>query len=176
VVIASGGTALAVAAEPALGRAGYWLMSVTGLFPTAAATNAGLYPAGGLCEEMATVGQFPPAMGRRFGDRVPIGLVLTAVAAATLAVFFDLSSIASIGSAIALLVFGLVSGGHVRVRRATGANGVLLFLAVASTAIVLVTFAFTTLVDEPATAVTIVVILVGSIVTDWAWKRRRQAV
>ena len=40
-VISSGGTALAVAAEPALGRAGYWLMSVTALFATAGATNAG---------------------------------------------------------------------------------------------------------------------------------------
>ena len=29
-VIASGGTAIAVAAEPSLGRFGYWLMSVTG--------------------------------------------------------------------------------------------------------------------------------------------------
>jgi amino acid transporter len=44
-VISSGGTALAVAAEPVLGRAGYWLMSVTALFSTAGATNAGLYPA-----------------------------------------------------------------------------------------------------------------------------------
>ena len=34
-VVSSGGTALAVAAEPALGRAGYWLMSVTALFATA---------------------------------------------------------------------------------------------------------------------------------------------
>ncbi len=52
-VIDSGGTALAVAAEPTLGRAGYWLMSVTALFATAGATNAGLYPATGLCEQMA---------------------------------------------------------------------------------------------------------------------------
>jgi amino acid transporter len=50
-VISSGGTALAVAAEPTLGRAGYWLMSVTALFSTAGATNAGLYPAAGLCEQ-----------------------------------------------------------------------------------------------------------------------------
>ena len=47
-VISSGGTALAVAAEPTLGQAGYWLMSVTALFATAGATNAGLYPAPGL--------------------------------------------------------------------------------------------------------------------------------
>jgi len=46
-VIDSGGTALAVAAEPALGSAGYWLMTVTALFATSGATNAGLYPAGG---------------------------------------------------------------------------------------------------------------------------------
>ena len=59
-VIESGGTALAVAAEPVLGRAGYWLMSVTALFATAGATNAGLYPASGLCEEMASIRQFPP--------------------------------------------------------------------------------------------------------------------
>ena len=33
-VIDSGGTALAVAAEPVLGRAGYWMMSITALFAT----------------------------------------------------------------------------------------------------------------------------------------------
>ena len=64
-VIESGGTALAVAAQPVLGRAGYWLMSVTGLFATAGATNGGLYPAAGLSEQLAKEGQFPPVMGRR---------------------------------------------------------------------------------------------------------------
>ena len=33
-VISSGGTAIAVAAEPTLGRASYWLMTVTALFAT----------------------------------------------------------------------------------------------------------------------------------------------
>jgi hypothetical protein len=58
-VVESGGTALAVAAQPVLGDAGYWLMSVTALFATAGATNSGLYPAAGLCEHMASAGQFP---------------------------------------------------------------------------------------------------------------------
>ncbi len=62
-VIASGGTALAVAAEPTLGRAGFWMMTVTALFSTSGATNAGLYPAAGLCQQMADAGQFPPAPG-----------------------------------------------------------------------------------------------------------------
>ena len=108
-VVDSGGTALAVAAEPVLGNAGYWMMSVTALFATAGATNAGLYPAAGLCEQMASTGQFPPLLGRRFRDRAPAGLVVTALAAMVLSVGFDLSSIASLGSAVALIVFTLVT-------------------------------------------------------------------
>ena len=33
------------------------------------ATNAGLFPASGLCEQLATTRQFPPILGRRFGAR-----------------------------------------------------------------------------------------------------------
>ena len=39
--------------------------------------------------------------------------------------------------------------------------------------VVLLTFAFTTLVDEPATAVALVAILVMSIVIDLVWKQTR---
>jgi amino acid transporter len=172
-VISSGGTALAVAAEPVLGRAGYWLMSVTALFSTAGATNAGLYPAAGLCEEMASIGQFPPALGRRFGGRAPMGLLITAAVAIVLAAGFDLSSIASIGSAIALLVFTLVTAAHFRVRAETGASTLVLIVAITSTVVVLLTFAFTTLVDEPATAVALAVILLLGVALDIGWKRMR---
>jgi amino acid transporter len=174
-VISSGGTALAVAAEPTLGRAGYWLMSVTALFSTAGATNAGLYPAAGLCEQMASIGQFPPALGRRLGGRAPMGLLITAAAAIVLAVGFDLSSIASIGSAIALLVFTLITAAHFRVRGETGASTLILSVAITSTVVVLLTFAFTTLVDEPATAVALAVILLLSVALDIGWKRTRDS-
>jgi amino acid transporter len=174
-VVSSGGTALAVAAQPVLGDAGYWLMSVTALFATAGATNSGLYPAAGLCEQMSANGQFPPLLGRRFRDRAPAGILLTAAVAIGLAIGFDLSSIASIGSAVALIVFALVSGGHFRVREETGATTWLLVLAVGSAVIVLVTFAFTTLVEEPATAVTLVVILLLSVALDLGWKRHRDS-
>jgi amino acid transporter len=174
-VIASGGTALAVAAEPVLGTAGYWLMSVTALFATAGATNSGLYPAAGLCEQMSSIGQFPPMLGRRFGDRAPAGILVTAALSIVLAIGFDLTSIASIGSAVALVVFTLVTAGHLRVRTETGAHAWLLVLAIVTTVVVLVTFAFTTLVDEPATAVALMVILLLSIALEVGWKRTRDA-
>jgi amino acid transporter len=124
---------------------------------------------------MASISQFPPGMGRRLAERVPMGLVATAGIAIVLAAGFDLSSIASIGSAIALLVFTLVTAAHLRVRKDTGANLWVLLIAIASTVVVLTTFVFTTLVDEPGTAIALVVILAVSIVVDLIWKRRRSA-
>jgi amino acid transporter len=172
-VIASGGTALAVAAQPVLGRAGYWLMSVTALFATAGATNSGLYPAAGLCDEMARVGQFPPLLGRRWAQRVPSGLLVTSAIAIVLAAGFGLTAIASIGSAIALIVFALVTGGHLRIRSDTGARTWLLVLAEVCTVAVLVNFVITTLVHEPGTMIAIGVVLVVSAGLDIAWKRAR---
>jgi amino acid transporter len=174
-VVDSGGTALAVAAQPVLGDAGYWLMSVTALFATAGATNSGLYPAAGLCEHMASTGQFPPVLGRRFRNRAPVGILLTAAVAMGLSVGFALTAIASIGSAVALIVFALVSSGHLRIRRETGAATWLLVLAVGSAVIVLVTFALTTLVEEPGTAIALAAILLMSVALDLVWKRRRPA-
>src|SRR6516165_3224456 len=150
-------------------------MSVTALFATSGATNGGLYPASGLCEQLASIRQFPPVMGRRFADRAPAGLLLTAAIAIVLAVGFDLNAIASIGSAIALMVFSLVTIGHLRVRSETGARASLLVLAVASSLIVLLTFVFTTLVHEPGTIIAIAVITALSVAFDYGWKARRRA-
>jgi amino acid transporter len=57
-----------------------------------------------------------------FGGRAPAGLLITAAVAVVLAAGFDLSSIASIGNAIALLVFALVTVAHLRVRSARQAR------------------------------------------------------
>ena len=48
-------------------------------------------------------------------------------------------------------------------------------IGVTATVIVLVTFAVTTLVEEPSTLVAIVVVLLVSIGVDIAWKRSRDA-
>src|SRR3974390_1744424 len=79
-VIASGGTAIAVAAEPTLGRAGYWLMTVTALFPPAGAPTAGLSPARAMSERRAETGQSPPLMAGKVGGRASNGLLIQAAA------------------------------------------------------------------------------------------------
>ncbi|HEX5579337.1 MAG TPA: APC family permease [Candidatus Limnocylindria bacterium] len=172
-VIEAGPTAIAVAAQPTLGDLGFWLMSITALFATAGATNAGLYPAAGLSEQLAKTGQFPTAMGRRVGGRANVGLLIVAGAVSLLAIGHDLSAIASIGSAVALMVFTLVSVGHLRIRSQTGASLSLLLLAVGTAGISLLVFVFTTLIQEPASIVALIVILLLSIGLDlwWSWRR-----
>ena len=172
-VIAAGPTAIAVAAQPVLGDAGYWLMTVTALFATAGATNSGLYPATGLSDHLASSGQFPTLMARRLGGRAPFGLIILAAAIIIVVVAFDLSAVASIGSAVALVIFAVVTLGHLRILDVTGARRSIVLLALAAVAITLATFIVTTLIHEPASMVTLVAILVLSIVLDVAWSRRR---
>jgi amino acid transporter len=174
-VVDAGATALAVAAQPSLGDFGYTLMAITGLFATAGATNAGLYPAAGLSERLVTTGQFPPPMGRRLGGRVSMGLLVQAGVCLALVLLFRLSAIASIGSAVALMIFTLVTVAHLRVRRDTGANTAILVFAIAAAGIVLLTFIFTDLIHEPASIVTLLAIVAVSAGIDLGWKRRRGA-
>jgi L-asparagine transporter-like permease len=95
-------------------------MTVTALFATDGATNAGLYPAVGLCDRLAETGQFPPLMARRLGGRASSGLLIQAAACVVMALVFKLDAIASIGSAVALLIFTLITVAHLRIRGETG--------------------------------------------------------
>jgi len=143
------------------------------LFATAGATNAGLYPATGLSDHLAFTGQFPSVMGSRI-DRASVGLLVAAVAVVILIALFDLSAIASIGSVVALTIFGLVTVGHLRIRGETGARLSVLALGLATTAVTLLTFVFTTLIEEPASIATLLVILLISVALDAGWSRQRQ--
>jgi amino acid transporter len=172
-VIAAGPTAIAVAAQPVLGDLGYWLMTVTALFATAGATNSGLYPAAGLSDHLASTGQFPTLMAQRLGGRAPFGLIILAAAIIIVVIAFDLSAVASIGSAVALVIFGVVTLGHLRILDITGARRSIILLALAAVTVTLATFVVTTLIHEPASMVTLLGILVLSVVLDVVWSRRR---
>ena len=87
-----------------------------------------------------------------------------------LALGFNLDAIASIGSAVALVIFTMITAAHVRIRAETGAKLPILILAIVAAGAVFVTFVFTTLIHEPASIVTIAVIFVLSVALDYGWK------
>jgi hypothetical protein len=100
-------------------------------------------------------------------------MLIMVAATLVLALGFDLGAIASIGSAVALTIFSLVTLAHLRIRRETGARLVPLVLGLLTTTVTLLVFATTTLVNEPAATTALVVIILLSIGLDVWWKRAR---
>lgn len=138
-VIAYGDTALAEAARPVLGEAGFAMMAVAALLATSSSVNANIYGAVGSTAQLAEAGQFPPAFGRAGLVGSTRGLTISVVAVLLLANLVDLSAIASLGSVVALAIFILVAVVGLRLRAETGSRTWVIVTAIAATAAVLVT-------------------------------------
>ena len=174
-VVGYGETAIAEAARPALGDAGFTMMAIAAVLATASSTNATLYASGGLTRMLSEVGQFPPIFGRESRLGTHAGLLITAGLVLIVANLVDLSAIASVGSAIALAVFVLVGLAGWRRREDTGANPVLALLAIAAAVVVFAFFVIDTLRNDLATFVAIMLIGLLAIVLDAVVKRGRPA-
>jgi amino acid transporter len=174
-VIGYGETAIAEAARPALGDAGFVMMAVAALLATASSVNATLYASGGLTSMLAGAGQFPTFFGRGSPLGAHAGLLITAGIVLVVSNLVDLSAIASVGSACSLVIFLLVGVAAFRRRTDTGSNAVIVLAAIAATAVVLVFFAVDTIRNAPQTFAAIVVITGLAVVLDLVWKRVRPA-
>ena len=172
-VIEHGDTALAEAARPALGDAGFTIMAIAALLATASSINSNLFAAGGLTQTLAELTQFPPIFGQPGYFRGTRGVTVTAVLVLILANVFDLSAIASLGSAVSLVVFLVVGLAGLKLRAETGANAVVVSVTMLATGLVLVLFAIDTARNAPQTFTAMIVIGVLAVVLDAVWKRVR---
>jgi amino acid transporter len=170
-VIGFGETAIAEAARPTLGDAGFKLMAIVALLSTAGATNATLYASGNLTNMLAEEGLFPAWFGghSRLGRHG--GLVITTGFVLVVANFVNLSSIASVGSAVSLMVFLLIGLAGWRRRAETGSNAAIVLLAIAVIGVVLAFFAVDTIRNDPWSFVAIVAIALASVVLDSLFRR-----
>jgi amino acid transporter len=166
-----GETAIAEAARPTLGEAGFVMMGIAALLATASSVNATLYASGGLTAMLASIGQFPPFFGRESPLGAHAGLIITSGLVLVVANLVDLSAIASVGSACSLVIFLLVGVAAHRRRADIGARAEIVLAAIALTAIVLGFFAVDTLRNAPETFAAIVAIALLAVVLDLVWKR-----
>jgi amino acid transporter len=171
-VVRYGETAIAEAARPALGDAGFTVMAIAALLSTAGATNATLYASSNLTGMLAQEGLFPTFFGpgSRLGSRA--GLYITGALVLVVANLVDLSAIASVGSAVALVIFLLVGIAGYRRRADTRSKTPIVALAMAITAAVLAFFAVDTLQNAPETFIAILAILVVAVLLD-RWTQAR---
>jgi amino acid transporter len=168
-VIANGDTALAQAAKPALGEAGFVMMAIAALLATSSSVNANIYAATGSTAKLAESEMFPPVFGQLARVGGTRGLVISVIVVLLLANFVDLTAIASLGSAVALAIFLITSIAAYRLRAETGSRTSLLLAGILLTIVVLLVF----LRNEPLTFVAIIGILAFAIVLDLVWSRIR---
>ncbi|MEZ5185526.1 MAG: APC family permease [Candidatus Nanopelagicales bacterium] len=106
--------ALAVAARPALGGAGFALIAVAAMLSTASAINATLYGSARMTYTIARSRELPEELVRRIWNQPLEGLFITAAATIVLANVLDLQSISTMGSAGFLIVFAAVNVAEAR--------------------------------------------------------------
>ena len=171
-VIANADTALAVAALPIFGAFGYTMISIAAIFATTGATNSQLYASVGATYVMARDGQLPPVFGlkrrRRAGGTQ--GLVISALLVIILAVLFDVTAIASIGSAVALAIFVLITIAHLRMTNETKASRAVLYLALIATSLAILLFCWYTLITAPQTFAILVATIILAWVVEAVWR------
>ena len=117
-----GDSALAVAAKPSLGQAGFRLIAIASLLSTGSAVNATLFGSTNIAYQIAKNGGLPPTFDRKLWGRDVEGLFITAGIVLVFVLIFPLSAVASMGSAGFLIVYAAVSIGHTRIRAQTGAK------------------------------------------------------
>jgi len=111
--------ALAEAAKPFLGQAGFVLIVVAALLSTASAINATLYGSARFSYSIAKYGELPEQLEQKIWNKPLEGLFITAAVTIVIANLLDLSSISTIGSAGFLLIFAMVNWANVRLSQRT---------------------------------------------------------
>ena len=113
-IVAAKDYALAEAARPFLGQAGFTLIAIAAMLSTASAINATLYGAARLSYSIARDGELPATLERKVWGQPVEGLLITAGLTVLIANVFDLTSIATLGSAGFLLIFAAVNAANAR--------------------------------------------------------------
>jgi amino acid transporter len=174
-VIHYGPTAIAEAARPTLGDAGYVAMGIAALLATSSSVLATLYASVGLTGTLAEVEQFPPVFGSttRLGRHG--GLLITSVLTLLFVNVFDIGALASIGSAVSLAVFVLVGVAGYRLRSEIAAQAWVIVAAIATSSVALGFFVVDTFHNDRRAFWAMIAIVVLGFATDVIWKHERDS-
>ncbi len=159
-------TAVAEAARPVLGQAGYVIVSIGALLATASGVNAWLFSVIKMSIALAKAGQLPRMFTRLVwregtqGVAIGIGGILLVINV------FDLSDLASIASATFLITYLAVHIAHWRLIHKTGASRWLVGIGIASMVGVLGCFVLTLFSAHPWSVAAIGMFLAGSWVIE----------
>jgi len=167
--------ALAEAAKPSLGNAGFLIVAGSAVLATFSAINATLYGAARLSYSIAREGELPPVLERKVWSE-PVGLLITAAVALLLANTLNVSEISALASSVFLIVFGASNASAVKKWREIGASRVVSGAGVVGCAAALVALIAKTVPDQPASVILLGAVIVLAVGAEFLWLRHRRAV
>lgn len=167
-----GDSALAEAAKPALGHAGFTLIAVAALLSTASAVNATLFGSANVAYQIGKNGGLPEAFDRKLWGRDVEGLFITAGLVIVFVLLFPLGAVAQMGSAAFLLVYSAVNLGHLRIRPKTGAKAWPIVVSVVTCLALFIALSVHMVRTDPSSMVALIATLVISFAIEVLYRRR----
>ncbi|NOZ64694.1 MAG: APC family permease, partial [Caldiserica bacterium] len=152
--------ALAEAAKPFLGHAGFILIAFAALLSTSSAVNATLYGSTRISYIIAKEGELPRFLEDKIWNRPIEGLLITSLLTLLIANLFNLSSISMMGSAGFLIIFAMVNTANFKLHKKTKSNKWISLLGLLTCFL-----AFALLVQAEATTplnITVLVVMFGA--------------
>jgi amino acid transporter len=118
--------ALAEAAKPFLGQFGFLLISISALLSLSASLNATIFGGANIAYSLAKDGKLPAFFQRKLWFKSTEGLFITAGLGLFIAMFFNLTEIATLTSTIFTVIYICVVISHLRLLPKVGGNKLLL--------------------------------------------------
>jgi amino acid transporter len=172
-IVAARDYALAEAARPTMGQAGFSLIAFAALLSTASAINATLYGAARLSFTIAKSGELPELLEKSVWHKPLEGLLITSGATLLLANLFDLTSISLMGSAGFLLIFAAVNLANVRLASRTASRAWISWLGVLACAGAFVVLVGHVLITDAVRATTLAAMVALSFLAEVAYRASR---
>ena len=174
-IAAQSETAVAEAAKPVLGQAGYVLVSIAALLATASGINAWIYNGMNISLSLAKAGQLPKLFSQTVWRKGTRGLLLSFAGILLIANFLDLATLANITSTAFLVIYLAVYVAHWRLIGQTKANKWLVGAGFLTMATVLVGFVWSMMLKNPWSVGVIAIFIGGSWLIESLLMRKSSA-
>lgn len=169
-------TAIAHAARPVLGNAGFVIVAFAALLATSSAINAMIYSSLRIAQAMAAAGQLPPSFRTRGdkGGKGSKGFLWAVAGVIVMTNLLDLGAVANIASTTFLLCYCAVILCHWRLRRETQSSSGIILMGLACILFVLGAFVTSLWQTSRMTLVFVGVFSLLAVGTEILLARRRQ--
>ena len=160
------GHVLADAAQLVAGKLGQIAISISALLACAAAVNATIFAASNIAADVAKKRMVSSALGNSVLKTQVRALTVSSIGVIIFALLFPLAEIGQMASLAFLLVYAVITFGHLRVHQQTGADPRILWCAIAINAALFIALFINTVKTAPGSAIALVVALIASIAIE----------